>query len=163
MEDEGRQLQFGKVLTTLGYIGLVFSFVGQGFVGESAAGLFLPAIILLFVGRAASRRDRRRPMEDVKKSPEATAKATKPVERPKPPPPQTRSRPRPATPEVDKAKVEADLAKALASYETTKEEPAKAPPARAMTKPETVPEDFQRKSSAEMIEEARRKFNRPTP
>lgn len=152
MEQEDKQSQVGRALIALGSIGLVLSFVGQGFLGRGAAGLFLPAVIVLFIGRSINRRDRRRSMDEVQQ-------ASQPVEKPRARPPQRRPIPQPQTktPPPEKAKVESDLAQALAAYRSELPE-TEAPIPIAEIDLESL--DFSPKSSTEMIEEARKKFNK---
>lgn len=150
MDDERRQIPLGRVLIALGTVGLIFSFVGQGFVGEGAAGLFLPAMILLFIGRAANRRASRQPIESLGRSSQQTEKP-KPAREQRPAP---RPQPKPEAP--SRAKVDAELEKTLAAYRpATQSEPM-------VDEDAVVPDvdEFRPKSSAEMIEEARRRFNK---
>ncbi len=143
--------RLGKVLTTLGYGLFIFSIVGRGFGGEAAGALFFPAIILIFAGRASTRRARR-----------TSSGETAQESGPRPPEPR---RPQPADPRPprqraetklpDRAKVQADLEEALGAFRVgDDDEPASVEPVVIDTG------DSRRKTSAEMVEEARRKFNK---
>lgn len=160
MEQRKLQNQIGRLLVFLGTIGLVLSFVGQGFLGSVANGLFAPGLILLFIGRAVSRRGQRNPVDDVVDPPSPLEELRKlrdanaAAKRAKPQPP--KPAPRPMTREPEQEKINADLEKALAEYRAQE---GGAEPMEPVIKPIIKPGDFQPKSSAEMIEEAKRRLS----
>lgn len=159
MEEDGRKIPIRSVLIAAGTAGIVIFIVGQQFLGERVRGLILPALIMLFIGRSMNRSRRRRPIEDL---PQASPPSSKPraTDAPAPTPavPQRRTPAAPsAKPKPSPSQVDDDyLEKALAAYR-------QAPDAegdRSATLPPlpTTDIEFKPKTSAEMIEEAKRRL-----
>ena len=117
MEEDGRRLPLRSVLIAAGTAGIVFALVAPSFLGEGAGALFLPALILLFIGRSMNRGKRRRPIESLPQaSPRRETTRPKEAAAPRRPDsgaredPAPRPKPAPTPPQVD-----ADLEKVLAS------------------------------------------------
>ena len=162
MTEADRTRRLGKTLTTIGYVWFALIFLGpiflNGLAAEALRGTFLPALGLIFAGRVVTRRAKKRSMDDV-------IEASQPAENPRPTPRPARSQPprrepvrppQPKTDTPDPAQVEADLEKALAAYRVEPE-----PVAPDLAEPIVIePGDVEPKTSAEMIEEAHRRWDK---
>lgn len=162
MTEADRTSRLGKALTRIGYLWFALIFLSplflSGLVAEALSATFFPALGMIFAGRVVTRRAKRRSMDDV-------IEASQPVEkprsqqqpsRPRPPTPQRAPRPKSEPVAKDPAQVEADLEKALAAYRV---EPETGAP--DVTEPIVIePGDVEPKTSAEMIEEAHRRWNK---
>lgn len=166
MEDADSRNRLGRILSTVGYVWIGLYFISRFIdVGGTPLGdimvffrstiSFYISIALLFAGRSIRRRARRTSVEDVIGSPEEPSEqqsqsmpppAPRTVQRspaPLPPPPS----PAPVEPEP----VDTDeLAKAI-GFDPSEETPGS---------PDTEVEEVGRKTSAEMIAEAHRRFNK---
>lgn len=158
MEEEGRRIPIRTVLVAAGTVGIIIALVGPSFLGEGVGVLFLPALILLFIGRSMNRSRRRRPIDELPQgSPPVPQRRSRRETSSQPTEPQPRREPdsRPKPP-PSRTRVDADLEKALAGYRQEQD----AQRADQADKPPVVPVDigFQPKTSAEMIEEAKRRL-----
>ncbi len=158
MAEADRTSMLGKALTRIGYIWFALIFLGplflSGLAVDALGATFFPALITIFAGRVVTRRAKRRSMDEVKEASQPV-ESPRPMPRPtrrQPPTPQRAPRPKSEPVAKDPAQVEADLEKALAAYRV---EPETVAP--EITEPIVIePGDDETKTSAEMIEEARR-------
>ncbi len=154
-DDTEQKAPRGRLLTTLGYVAFFIVIFGRNIIGDAAGLFLLPALVLMFIGRATTRRERRRPKPEAGRT--SGSAASRQAPRPAPAQPTPKPKRRPSIPSPDPAKVEADLEKTLASLRT---EPEPEVEVSAVADTEES-RDFQPKTSAEMIEEARKRFNKP--
>lgn len=139
---------FGRLLTAFGFVWLLWSFFGELVTLELGATPIdlplLPGFVFLFLGRALSRGARRRPIESTSdESPRPQSRRpAQPRVQPKPSPRESiLERPEPVV--EDQVMIEEVMVQALETDEAPVSEGTAA-----------------RKSSAEMVAEARQRFNR---
>ncbi len=162
MADNDGRARLGRILSGIGSVWFVLYFVSRlinvggtplgdilAFFGSS---FFIP-LILLFAGRSIRRRSRRVSVEDALGSPnDLSEQQDQPTPPPTPPPAPRPVQRRPAPPPpVEPAPVDADdLAKAI-GFDPSEE---------TASLPDIEVEEVRPKSSAEMIAEAHRRFNK---
>ncbi|MEE8406043.1 MAG: hypothetical protein V3S32_02710 [Acidimicrobiia bacterium] len=164
MADSDGRARLGRILSGIGSVWIVLYFVSRfvnvggtplgdilAFFGSS---FFIP-LILLFAGRSIRRRSRRVTVEDAfgsqrDPSEQQNQPTTPPMPPPAPRPRQRRPAP-PSPPPVEPAPVDADeLAKAI-GFDPSEE---------SASLPDIEVEEVRPKTSAEMIAEAHRRFNK---
>ncbi len=162
MADSDGRARLGRILSGIGSVWFVLYFVSRlinvggtplgdilAFFGSS---FFIP-LVLLFAGRSIRRRSRRVSVEDALGSPnDPSEQQDQPTPPPTPPPVSRPVQRRPAPPPpVEPAPVDADdLAKAI-GFDPSEE---------TASLPDIEVEEVRPKSSAEMIAEAHRRFNK---
>lgn len=165
MADSDGRARLGRILSGIGSVWFVLYFVSRlinvggtplgdilAFFGSS---FFIP-LILLFAGRSIRRRSRRVSVEDAlgsQKDPseQQDQPMPPPASPPAPRPVQRRPAPPPPSPPVEPAPVDADeLAKAI-GFDPSEE---------SASLPDIEVEEVRPKTSAEMIAEAHRRFNK---